>query len=459
MQASHASKVVETYHALATDVSLTASTQEHLTKGMQRRGVEFAGRLLCDTLQPYLLEVSTFEDAMRGAALVTQALMNACRAAARDEALRARIAVPAWVESLLQVGGDAEIPSVVGRIDGLWGPGQRIQFIEYNTMPVGIMYTADLCEIFLETPLMQRARERFAFRMVDPREGLARAMATVDAHITARRSSPSAAPTSIAFVEFIFEKSKSEIAKLQQFMKDRGSRLHDATFKDRWTYENKTLLLNGDPIDMVVFMLPHVSAMLLQQHGAHHPIFLAIRDGAAHVLNGLYRNGMLFLKSLLAAVSDPDIREPFQLEVDPEVHDYLPWTRLLRDGKTRYEDRDIDLLPFIMENQDRFILKPVEGFGGSGIIRGWDTAAEAWRAAVATAPAQRLIVQERVPMSTAPFPVFRDGQVSFEMRYSDFCPYVWNDEFPHGSLVRVAKDGLLNVTAGTAFLAPLYVIE
>jgi hypothetical protein len=459
MQDSKVSAAIKLYDALASDVSLAASTHEQLQRGMQQRELEFGGRYLCEILRPYFLDAGTVEDAMRGANLVTNAFIVACRRAASDAEFRKKLEVPAWIEGLLELEGDTDLPSVVGRLDGLWGPDGRIRFIEYNPMPVGIMYTAELSDIFQETSLMQRVRERVTYRAIDPRQGLDRALATLDSRIAAWRSSSPARPTSIAFVEFVFEKSKSELSKLFQFIEGRGTRVYHAAFKHEWAYRDGRLFLAGEPIDFVSFVLPQLSAAFLQQHGAGHPIFQAVRNRAAHVLSGLYRNAMLFMKSLLAAINDPGIREPFRLDFDPAVDDYLPWTRLLRPGKTRYEGQEIDLLPFVAANRERFILKPSEGMGGAGIVRGWDASAEEWSATLEKAKTQLFVVQERIPMVAVSYPVFQDGQVEHELRYSDFCPYVWNDEFALGALVRIARDGLLNVTAGTGSLAPLYVLE
>ncbi len=49
------------------------------------------------------------------------------------------------------------------------------------------------------------------------------------------------------------------------------------------------------------------------------------------------------------------------------------------------------------------MLKPNDEYGGKGVRIGWETAQDAWDAALAEAVAEPMVVQERVQIASEPF--------------------------------------------------------
>jgi hypothetical protein len=107
----------------------------------------------------------------------------------------------------------------------------------------------------------------------------------------------------------------------------------------------------------------------------------------------------------------------------------------------------VDLLELIGAEQESFVLKPNDDYGGKGVLLGWQTPPDAWRAAVRDAEAQRAIVQERSRARTARMPTFRDGGVAEEEVYFDLCPFVFAGRM-EGAMVRLSASAVSNVSAG-----------
>ncbi len=121
-------------------------------------------------------------------------------------------------------------------------------------------------------------------------------------------------------------------------------------------------------------------------------------------------------------------------------------------------NRTIDLIPFVSENRERFVLKPNDDYGGKGIVLGWTVDALTWQAALQKALAEPYIVQERVNLPRETFPDYRDGRLHLIERMLDTNPFVCFDAVD-SCLTRISTEALLNVTAGGGSTVPTFVIE
>ncbi|OQY81327.1 MAG: hypothetical protein B6D42_11410, partial [Anaerolineae bacterium UTCFX5] len=69
------------------------------------------------------------------------------------------------------------------------------------------------------------------------------------------------------------------------------------------------------------------------------------------------------------------------------------------------------------------------------------------------------VVQERVQSSQVDYPMMFDGRLDISKRYVDADPYAYYGERIEGCLTRLSGSALLNVTAGTGSVVPVFVIE
>jgi len=92
------------------------------------------------------------------------------------------------------------------------------------------------------------------------------------------------------------------------------------------------------------------------------------------------------------------------------VDRYLPWTRILTDRRTHRHGRQIDLLPFAVDNREQLVLKAGLGMSGKQVLLGRDTAHAAWESAVtAAAETGTSVIQEYVTPHTCRLAMIADG--------------------------------------------------
>ncbi|MFO0845570.1 MAG: hypothetical protein U0797_24825 [Gemmataceae bacterium] len=131
----------------------------------------------------------------------------------------------------------------------------------------------------------------------------------------------------------------------------------------------------------------------------------------------------------------------------------------MEERSTTFDGRPIDLVPFILRNKDRLVLKPNDDYGGKGIVLGWTVDESGWGEAVQGALQTPYVVQDRIDLPEELFPALVDGKLHVGNRMLDTAPYVVQGDYVDGCLTRIATDPLLNVTAGGGSTVPTFVIE
>jgi uncharacterized circularly permuted ATP-grasp superfamily protein len=197
---------------------------------------------------------------------------------------------------------------------------------------------------------------------------------------------------------------------------------------------------------------------LVEQCGLDSPVVRAVRDGAVCMVDGFHCK-ILHKKASLAVLSDEANARLFERDELRAVADCIPWTRIVAERRTRYRDRDVDLVPFILRERENFVLKPNDDYGGRGITLGWKVDLAAWERAVQEALAQPYIVQEAVPIPVEPYPSWVDGHLEIYERQYDTAPFITNTSHMEGMLTRLSTDPLLNVTAGGGSTVPTFLVE
>ncbi|NYT95258.1 hypothetical protein [Salinispora sp. H7-4] len=91
------------------------------------------------------------------------------------------------------------------------------------------------------------------------------------------------------------------------------------------------------------------------------------------------------------------------------VNRYLPWTRVLSERRTERAGEQVDLLPYVLRNRERLVLKEALGDCGKQVVIGPEVTAAEWETAVEAGADGTSIVQEFVPPQTCRVALLADG--------------------------------------------------
>jgi len=441
---------VAVYHDLLTD-DLAAASQAALDDALRRRGLFFGERALCTVLRPRFLTADQYRAMRAGLRPLLRALARAHEAAMADPGFRRQFGLREWEEALLGPDPGFPAPSPTARLDGFLAPDGTLVLTEYNAeTPAAIAYADVLAEIFFTLPVMREFLRRFDVRPLPGRHNLL--LVLLDAY--RRWAGPGRAPR-IVILDWHDVPTYSEFVLFDEYFRAQGL---DCFIGDPRTaeYRGGRLFVEGRPADLIYKRV--LLSELVERGGVDHPVIRAVCDGAACMVNP-FRCKILHKKASLAVLSDERHAGLFDAEERRAIAAHVPWTRRLEERTTLYAGQPVDLIPFVLEHRDRFVVKPDDEYGGRGVVLGWETAPGDWERAVLAAMAEGAVVQERVAVPWEPYPSLVDGRLRLLDRMLDTNPYVYGGEYVDGCMTRLSTAALLNVTVGGGSTTATFVVE
>ncbi|MGL4549575.1 MAG: hypothetical protein ACRC33_00195 [Gemmataceae bacterium] len=444
---------VRRYHDLLTP-ALAEASHDALAEQQRRRGLGFGGRPLCTVLRPRFLTLDQYRLLRRRVAVLMGAFHAVHDAAVADPAFRAQFLLTPHEDELFQLDPGYPCPMPTSRLDAFFVPGcgaAGLRFTEFNAeTPAGGGYTDELADIFTTLPVMAAFQRRYNAVCQPARPGITNALLESFAAWRGVREKPV-----VGILDWKEVPTYSEFVAFRDFFTRHGL---DAVIGDvrDCDYRGGKLTVGGKPITLIYKRV--LISELIERGGMDHPILRALRDRAVCMVNPL-RCKALYKKASLAVLSDEANAGLFTADQLQAIADHVPWTRTVAERHTTFDGRDVDLVPFLHENQDRLVLKPNDDYGGKGIVLGWTVDAGRWAEAVRTALATPYIAQDRVTLPAEPFPEWAGGNLHVGDRMLDTAPYVSMGRHVEGCLTRIATDPLLNVTAGGGSTVPTFVIE
>ena len=172
-----------------------------------------------------------------------------------------------------------------------------------------------------------------------------------------------------------------------------------------------------------------------------------------------FRSKLIHKKALFAVLTDPLRSGLFTADEVGVINNHVPWTRVVSEEKSDYKGQQVDLLEFILANNEKLVLKPNDDYGGHGITIGWNSSPEVWARALDEALTDGdYLVQERVPTARETFPALTaDGKIQFAEQLVDLDPLLFNGKLG-SAFTRLSFTELANVTSGGG-MVPTYIIS
>jgi hypothetical protein len=335
--------------------------------------------------------------------------------------------------------------------------GRGVYLAEYNAeTPAATAYSDVLSEVFLALPVMGDFQRRYDVYPLPGRQHVLHTL--LDSYQQWRHSAAIDAPArpTIAILDWREVPTYSEFMLFQDYF---HSQDFDCVIADprQLEYRGGELLVDGiTPVHLIYKRV--LISELVTREGLDSPVIQAVRDQAVCMVNP-FRCKLLHKKASFAVLSDEANAGLFTPEERRSIDWYIPWTRLVRERRTQFAGQDIDLLPYLADHKDEFVLKPNDEYGGKGIVLGWETDQATWENALKGALLEPSIVQQRICLPSEPYPSLVEGTIQIYDRLTDTNPYIWEGNFVSGCLTRLSTVALLNVTAGGGSVVPTFLIQ
>jgi hypothetical protein len=450
-------EAIQSYHDLLTE-DLAGASQALLDEQQRRRGLGFGDRPLCTVLRPRFLTLEQYRHLRQRAGVLMQAFSIIHEAALADPGFRRQFRLTQEEEALFALDPGYRCAMPTARLDAFFVPGGaggrgqgELRFTEFNAeTPAAPAYTDELAGVFLTLPVMGRFLHRFRATLEPARPGVFHAL--VESYTAWRgvREKPR-----IAILDWKEVPTYPEFVLFENYFRQQGLECIIADPREVEYRDGK--LYAGDFHITLVYKRVLINE-LVERGGMNQPLIRAVRERAVCLVNP-FRCKPLYKKASLAVLSDEASQRLFTPGQQQAIAAHIPWTRIVEERRTTFGGQTIELVPFLLENKDRLVLKPNDDYGGKGIVLGWTVDEARWQQAVQTALATPYVVQQRVTVPAETFPALAGGKLHFGDRMVDTAPYVCQGEYVAGCLTRISTDPLLNVSAGSGSTVPTFVIE
>jgi hypothetical protein len=444
-------RAIAAYHDLLTE-ALAADTQNELLSQTRLHDMQFGERPVCAVLRPRFLSAHQFQFLNARVQTLLPAFRRIYETALSNSTFRSQFGLRPEEETLLADDPGFPDPSPTARLDSFFVSESELKFTEYNAeTPAGAGYNDILSEIFLGLPVMRSFARQYLVRPIPARPHVLYALLESFEQFRGNRNEK---PT-IAILDWSEVPTYSEFRVFERYFHDRGlvARIVDP----RQVEYSGGKLRVGDFVISLIYKRVLI-AELLERGGMDHPIVRAVRDRAVCMVNG-FRCKILYKKASFAVLSDERNAKLFSSSERQAIVDHIPWTRAVAERKTEFGGQAIDLIPYIREHRERFVLKPNDEYGGKGIVLGWTVDQSTWDSAIRTALEMPFVVQEKVGLPREVFPSVDDGKLRFIDRMLDTNPFVGGSATMDGCLTRISTEALVNVTAGGGSTVPTFVVE
>lgn len=427
-------------------VDLTAAA---LNEGQQQRGLWFGTYPLCVAIRPQFISPGRHAQFVKAAREIASALGTLERALLLDKGLRAELDLDHEEEELALADPGFRHSSPVARLDSFCV--DQVRYVEYNAeTPAGIAYGEELAEVFDLTPLLRQLRQRFRLRALVAQDR------QLDTLLGSYREWGGRGTPQVAIVDWAGLPTSREFELCRDHFVRKGV---PTTICEPAELEYRDGVLrgpDGQAIDLVFRRV--LCSELLGAGDQGRALRQAYLDRAVCVVNS-FRAKLLHKKMSFALLSDPRHHHLFSPSQLRAIRRHIPWTRKLTDGPSSVGNKLIpDLAAHVLKHRERLALKPNDGYGGRGVVLGWETTASDWERELEQGMAKSSVVQEAVPVLWQEWQVVLEGKVTTAKLAADMDPYLFGGEVG-GVMTRVSSSALLNLTAGAGSLVPTYVVE
>ncbi len=178
---------------------------------------------------------------------------------------------------------------------------------------------------------------------------------------------------------------------------------------------------------------------------ARYAAFLAAqKSGEVVSINNLVGMTIAENKALLAALHEPEIQNRLTDKQRQLVNRHILWTRPFVPGETDFHGDAIDLISYVEQHPNQFVLKPANEGRGFGVLIGPNTDKDLWQDFCRRPLDIPYIVQEFVPAITFPVICDRDGYAVCERMFLTLGLATIAGNF-EGLISRISANAITNV--------------
>jgi uncharacterized circularly permuted ATP-grasp superfamily protein len=420
---------------------------KNLQEQMEAQQLSAGGRLLCPFLRPNFVTQKQYDNLVKTGEALISAVDRMLRLALASPQLLSRMQLFPAEKMLAAADPGYEMSEVSAQLD-LQIQNGSLHVLQYNADALsGAAYAEGLSDLFYDCPPVKEFRRRYNLTRIGGKKPFLNAL------LKAYKMFGGAKKPNIAILEFRNSTGRSEYEIFRDYFRAEGHAT-ELVSPEQLEYKNGVLRANGFDIDLIY---RRISAQeFLLRFTLSHPLVQAYLDRKVCVVNS-FRSELSHKKAMFALLTDEALVAKFPLNERKAIKEHVPWTRVVKAGKTTHRDDVVDLLEFIKENRETLVLRPNDEYTDLHSFVGYEHDDGSWARATREALRAPYVVQERVKPVHTVFPLMSYGHLEFKEMQVDVQPQAYLGKVGGcSSYVSSAGAGTYSPASG---IAPTFIID
>jgi hypothetical protein len=418
---------------------------------MKADNLAVGGRPVSPVLRPHFITRRQYNGLVKAVESFSSAVDRVENMAIGSPALMARMEMLPAEKMLAAVDPGYPFLSVTSLIDTHLNNG-TMRFARYiPDTPTGVAYGEALSDMFYDAAPVKQFRKRYKLEKLPGTRFLLQAILKAFKEWGGKTKKPN-----IAILEFRqpFQTTESgENALIADLFRREGHAV-EVVSPEQLEYKNNVLRKGDFAIDLV-FRRVKVQEFLLR-FDLTHPLLRAYQEHAVCVVNN-FRSEMAQKKAIFDLLTDEEITKSFPASERNTIKEFVPWTRVVHEAKTKYRNKTVDLPEFILNNRNKLVLRPNDDGTDQHSFRGSEVDDSGWEKALRTALRNPYVVQEAVEPVLDMFPVLQYGHMEMQKMRVDVHPHSYLGKVQGCSswLTAVGPSGFSTLSG----VAPTFILE
>jgi len=422
-----------------------------LHERMEAERLSSGGRLLCPFLRPNFVTRRQYESMVKTGEALIAAIERMEQLVLASPALLSKVQLLPAEKMLAAVDPGYHMSEVAARFDLHLSNG-TLQVVQYNAdSPAGVAWAEGLADVFYDCPPVKEFRKRYTLTRMGGKKYFLSAL------LKAYKQFGGNKKPNIAILEFRTPfangGSQGEYELFRDFFREAGYPT-ELVSPEQLEYRNGVLHSGNFEIDLIYRRISVQE--FLMRFDLSHPLVHAYRNHAVCVVNS-FRSEMTHKKALFGLLTDETLTAKFPAAERKAIHDHVPWTRLVAPGKTTYHERNIDLLDFIHQHPQKFVLKPNDDYSDQQSYVGSEHDQAGWERAIRQAQRSPYVVQEKVEPATSIFPMMTYGHLEYREMQVDVHPQAFLGKV--SGCASWLSAGPASAYSSSGGLAPTFIID
>lgn len=344
-----------------------------------------------------------------------------------DENFRKKFGFPKFIEELIEIDNGYDINAPIGRFDVFYKDYENFKFCEINTDGSSAMNEDNtIARILLETKGLKDFGEIYR---LDYFELINRWVK--DSIEIFKKYDPNNDRPNVAIVDFVESGTSAEFEEFRKAYINNGYDCIIADPRDL-KYRDGKLYKDDYRIDLVYRRI--VTFELIDKVDQISDFVEAYKNRGFCCI-GSIRSQIVHNKIIFKILHDKDTLEIFNDEEQEFIKNHIPMTGIFGD-----DEKTFDL---VLDNKDKYIIKPMDLNASQGVYVGKDLTQEQWKTKLQEVWNKDYIYQEFCDPYLREHIVFKDGEPEVNSFKSIVGLFIYKEKFA-GIYTRIGKNNIIS---------------